>query len=207
MNALASVPGAVLLVGAGKMGGALLESWLARGLPPALVVGARSVARAGRREVARGETHRARSATAAHRQSRCPRAGGEAAGRAFAHAASRALCRARHGCRIDHGGQDARISYEASAEGHGDCARDAEHAGRDRTRHYGRGSERARERQCARSRGCIARHNRSGRVDQEREVDGCGNGGLRARGRPTFSCWRRAWRAPELRRACRSRLR
>jgi len=37
MNALASVPGAVLLVGAGKMGGALLESWLARGLPPALV--------------------------------------------------------------------------------------------------------------------------------------------------------------------------
>ena len=37
MNALASVPGAVLLVGAGKMGGALLESWLARGLPPSLV--------------------------------------------------------------------------------------------------------------------------------------------------------------------------
>jgi pyrroline-5-carboxylate reductase len=37
MNTLASVPGAVLLVGAGKMGGALLESWLARGLPPALV--------------------------------------------------------------------------------------------------------------------------------------------------------------------------
>jgi len=37
MTALASVPGAVLLVGAGKMGGALLESWLTRGLPPALV--------------------------------------------------------------------------------------------------------------------------------------------------------------------------
>ena len=37
MAALASVPGAVLLVGAGKMGGALLESWLARGLPPALI--------------------------------------------------------------------------------------------------------------------------------------------------------------------------
>lgn len=37
MSALASVPGAVLLVGAGKMGGALLESWLARGLPAALV--------------------------------------------------------------------------------------------------------------------------------------------------------------------------
>jgi pyrroline-5-carboxylate reductase len=36
-NGLASVPGPVLLVGAGKMGGALLESWLARGLPPALV--------------------------------------------------------------------------------------------------------------------------------------------------------------------------
>jgi pyrroline-5-carboxylate reductase len=37
MRALSSVPGAVLLVGAGKMGGALLESWLANGLPPALV--------------------------------------------------------------------------------------------------------------------------------------------------------------------------
>lgn len=36
MNELASVPGPVLLVGAGKMGGALLEGWLARGLPPAL---------------------------------------------------------------------------------------------------------------------------------------------------------------------------
>lgn len=37
MSALASVPGAVLLVGAGKMGGAMLEAWLARGLAPALV--------------------------------------------------------------------------------------------------------------------------------------------------------------------------
>jgi pyrroline-5-carboxylate reductase len=37
MRALSSVPGAVLLVGAGKMGVALLESWLANGLPPALV--------------------------------------------------------------------------------------------------------------------------------------------------------------------------
>jgi pyrroline-5-carboxylate reductase len=37
MNPLASVPGAVLLVGAGKMGGAMLEAWLARGLPPALL--------------------------------------------------------------------------------------------------------------------------------------------------------------------------
>jgi pyrroline-5-carboxylate reductase len=37
MNPLASVPGAILLVGAGKMGGALMEAWLARGLPPALL--------------------------------------------------------------------------------------------------------------------------------------------------------------------------
>jgi pyrroline-5-carboxylate reductase len=37
MNTLASVPGPVLLVGAGKMGGAMLVSWLSRGLPPALV--------------------------------------------------------------------------------------------------------------------------------------------------------------------------
>lgn len=37
MNTLGGVPGPVLLVGAGKMGGAMLESWLAHGLPPALV--------------------------------------------------------------------------------------------------------------------------------------------------------------------------
>ncbi len=37
MQSLQSVPGPVLLVGAGKMGGALLEGWLARALPPALV--------------------------------------------------------------------------------------------------------------------------------------------------------------------------
>jgi pyrroline-5-carboxylate reductase len=37
MNSLTSVPGAILLVGAGKMGGAMLEAWLARGLPPALL--------------------------------------------------------------------------------------------------------------------------------------------------------------------------
>lgn len=37
MTPLASVPGAILLVGAGKMGGAMLEAWLARGLPPALL--------------------------------------------------------------------------------------------------------------------------------------------------------------------------
>lgn len=37
MNPLASAPGAILLVGAGKMGGAMLEAWLARGLPPALL--------------------------------------------------------------------------------------------------------------------------------------------------------------------------
>jgi pyrroline-5-carboxylate reductase len=37
MGELSSVPGPVLLVGAGKMGGALLEGWLARGVPSALL--------------------------------------------------------------------------------------------------------------------------------------------------------------------------
>ncbi len=37
MGGLASLDGTVLLVGAGKMGGALMEGWLARGLPPARV--------------------------------------------------------------------------------------------------------------------------------------------------------------------------
>ncbi len=33
-ESLASIPGALVLVGAGKMGGAMLDGWLARGLPP-----------------------------------------------------------------------------------------------------------------------------------------------------------------------------
>jgi len=37
-NSLASISGALVLVGAGKMGGAMLEGWLARKLPPKKVV-------------------------------------------------------------------------------------------------------------------------------------------------------------------------
>ena len=37
-NSLASIPGTLVLVGAGKMGGAMLEGWLARKLPPKKLV-------------------------------------------------------------------------------------------------------------------------------------------------------------------------
>jgi pyrroline-5-carboxylate reductase len=37
-NPLSSLPGTLVLIGAGKMGGALLEGWLARGLPPSKIV-------------------------------------------------------------------------------------------------------------------------------------------------------------------------
>jgi len=37
-NSLAAIPGALVLVGAGKMGGAMLDGWLARKLPPKQVV-------------------------------------------------------------------------------------------------------------------------------------------------------------------------
>jgi pyrroline-5-carboxylate reductase len=37
-NSLATLPGPIVLVGAGKMGGALLEGWLARRLPPKRLV-------------------------------------------------------------------------------------------------------------------------------------------------------------------------
>ena len=33
-ESLAAIPGALVLVGAGKMGGAMLDGWLARKLPP-----------------------------------------------------------------------------------------------------------------------------------------------------------------------------
>jgi pyrroline-5-carboxylate reductase len=38
ISSLASIPGTLVLVGAGKMGGAMLEGWLARKLPPKKVV-------------------------------------------------------------------------------------------------------------------------------------------------------------------------
>src|SRR6476661_1231202 len=37
-ESLASIPGALVLVGAGKMGGAMLDGWLARKLPPKKVI-------------------------------------------------------------------------------------------------------------------------------------------------------------------------
>jgi pyrroline-5-carboxylate reductase len=37
-KSLATIPGALVLLGAGKMGGAMLEGWLTRGLPPKKVV-------------------------------------------------------------------------------------------------------------------------------------------------------------------------
>src|SRR5215212_8070549 len=37
-SSLASIPGTLVLVGAGKMGGAMLEGWLARKLPPKKLV-------------------------------------------------------------------------------------------------------------------------------------------------------------------------
>ena len=37
-NSLTSIPGTLVLVGAGKMGGAMLEGWLARKLPPKKIV-------------------------------------------------------------------------------------------------------------------------------------------------------------------------
>ncbi len=37
-NSLSSIPGALVLVGAGKMGGALLDGWLARKLPPKKII-------------------------------------------------------------------------------------------------------------------------------------------------------------------------
>ena len=37
-NSLAAIPGALVLVGAGKMGGAMLDGWLARKLPPKKII-------------------------------------------------------------------------------------------------------------------------------------------------------------------------
>src|SRR6187431_795912 len=38
ISSLASIPGTLVLVGAGKMGGAMLDGWLARKLPPKKVI-------------------------------------------------------------------------------------------------------------------------------------------------------------------------
>ena len=119
-NSLAAIPGALVLVGAGKMGGAMLDGWLARGLPPkqghragAAAVegdqgaGASAASRInpkgdvghGRRHRDRGEAaDRARRAAAARGADRCQDRRGLDHGRPHARLSRTALCRAPRSC-------------------------------------------------------------------------------------------------------------
>ena len=140
-KSLSEFPAAVL-VGAGKMGGAMLEGWLARGLDPKSIAviepqpgkAVKALARRGLKLNPKG----ARRPTAgviviAVKPQSAPEAVpplGAYVGKNDAGA-------------LDHGRPHDRLSGKRAAARHRDRARDAEHAGRDRPRHHGRGRQRA----------------------------------------------------------------
>ena len=128
--------GILALVGAGKMGGAMLEGWLALGLDPKNVVviepqPSPEIVALSQKGVALNPPAGAVSNIAHHR------AGGEAADRGRCAAGGRGDDRARHAGALDHGRQDAGLPAIRTAESR-DRARDAEYPGRDRPRHYRR---------------------------------------------------------------------
>ena len=124
-------------VGAGKMGSAMLEGWLALGLDPKSVVAIEP--QPARELVALASRGLRLNPPAAHRRrSRRHRDRGQAAGRARRGADARALSRRRHGRALDHGRPHARLPRTGAVATRRAGARDAEHAGRDRPRHHRR---------------------------------------------------------------------
>ena len=138
---LANLSGTILLVGAGKMGSAMLEGWLALGLEPSniAVIEPQPSARDRRVGGARPAPQSARG-RAWRRRRRGGR--GQAASGARGHAGARAVRARRDGGGVHHGGRTLAVPRRrvAARRAH---SRHAEHAGCDRPRHHRRGCERA----------------------------------------------------------------
>ena len=80
---------------------------------------------------------------------------------------------------LDHGGHDHRLVSSGLRRQRG--SRHAEHAGRDRPRHHGRGRGEECQRRAARDRRCAVARHRIGRMGRRRKPDGRGDRGLRLR--------------------------
>ncbi len=132
-----SLAGPLLLVGAGKMGGALLAGWLREGLDPKSVFirdpsPSREVAELiARHEIATGAAIEPDAPPSVILLAVKPQIIDECP------AGSRAADGKGHGVVVDRGGTDIGQSCESVAEASCHRAGDAEHAGRGRPRHDG----------------------------------------------------------------------
>ena len=174
-KSLAAIPGALVLVGAGKMGGAMLDGWLARKLPPKKVIvlepqPSKAIKALGKRGVRINPERRCRPG-------RRPGDRGEAAERARRTAAARSADRSKDRRGLDHGRANARLSRTAPAERR-HRARHAEHAGGHRPRHHRRGRQPPRRSIVAQARAWPPRRDRLGRVGERRGADGRGDRGV-----------------------------
>ena len=142
-RALGEIAGTLVLVGAGKMGGAMLEGWLALGLDPATVVvlepqPAPEISALAARGLRLNPALDTAAEAAAIVIAVKPQVAPEVVP-ALAPLVGRA-----HRRGLDHGRPHARLPRRRARAARRDRARHAEHAGRDRPRHHGRGAERAR---------------------------------------------------------------
>ena len=174
---LRHLSGLLVLVGAGKMGGALLDGWLRLGLNPANVAVVEPQPSPQIAALAdRGVQIRADTARTAPR-CRC-RYRGKAASRRRSRARGGADDRGVHTCRVDHGRPDAAIPCRGTQHAVRLGARHAEYARRDRPRHHCRRGA-WRQRKTARSLRIAFLRDRRCRMGRRRSANGCGDGGIR----------------------------
>ena len=187
--------GTLVLVGAGKMGGALLDGWLGLGPRRQARRGDRSHIR--RRRSPRSQARGIRINPDAEDAARCrrDRHRGEAAGRAEVVPALAPLIGAATVVVSIMAGRTLRFLGDALPGAPRAGARHAEYAGLDRPRHDGCGRG-ACECGAARSRASPAGRCRRGRMGHRRGADGRCDGGVRVRARPTCSCWPKRWHRP-----------
>ncbi len=175
---LRTFAGRLVLLGAGKMGAAMLEGWLARGLDPRkLTVLEPQPVKAVQALKRRGVALNPKGKVGGRERDRHR---GETAERAGGAAGARALCRQDDARALDHGRPHARLSARPPARRR-NRARHAEHAGRDRPRHHGRLSQRASDGAPAQAGDRSARRHRHGRMGERRKPDGRGDRGVRLR--------------------------
>ncbi len=167
---LAGLPGRLVLVGAGKMGGAMLESWLALGLDGRQHrgAGAAAVRRADGfgRPWTRAQSARQAAVDRRGRDRDC----GEAAGASgCGPRALPPLIGANTRRPLDHGRHDTTLPRAEPAGRHRLRARDAEYSRCDRPRHHRRGGEPAGHRRPARAGRQAPGRDRRGRMGGRRE--------------------------------------
>ena len=176
---LRDFPGTVVLVGAGKMGSALLDGWLALGLErhklaviePQPSPGITALAQRGVvLNPAANAVHDPAVIVLAVKPQTAPEI-----------IASLGPIRAVNGRLVDHGGQDASLPCRWPRQRSGDRAVDAQYTGRNRPWHHGGSAKRQGDASPTRPRRPVARRCRNGRMGERRGLIGRGHRGVRFR--------------------------